>query len=101
MTGIKITSRELSRILLLDLIRILSISLVVIAHMLKVSINWDGSLFRVPGLENVITVGGVGVMFAIVLSGMVLEYNYGKIKVNIPKFYFKRLKRIYPVYWLC
>jgi peptidoglycan/LPS O-acetylase OafA/YrhL len=47
-----------------------------------------------------VSIGGIGVTLAIVLSGMSLEYNHGGQKYRYTEFIGNRLKRIYPAYWL-
>jgi peptidoglycan/LPS O-acetylase OafA/YrhL len=47
-----------------------------------------------------VSIGGIGVTLAIVLSGMALEYNHGGQKYRYGEFIWNRLMRIYPTYWL-
>jgi peptidoglycan/LPS O-acetylase OafA/YrhL len=54
------------------------------------------------GIRNFywVTIGGFGVTLFLILSGMCLEYSYGGQKYSYTEFVRKRLRRIYPSYWL-
>ena len=54
------------------------------------------------GIRNFywVTIGGFGVTLFLILSGMCLEYSYGGQRYSYTEFIRKRLRRIYPSYWL-
>ena len=89
------------RLLLFDLLRITGILLVVLCH---IGIFCGYSL-----LSNCVNIfdiffigaGTVGVGIFLLVSGSVLEYNHGDIKLeNYFEFVKKRLLRVYPAYWM-
>lgn len=82
------------RIVFLDLLRVLAVLLVVFSHYI------DSPRFL--GIKDFywVSIGGIGVTLAIVLSGMSLEYNHGGQKYRYGEFIWNRLMRIYPTYWL-
>jgi peptidoglycan/LPS O-acetylase OafA/YrhL len=69
-------------------------SLVVFSH-------YTGGVF-VFGIRNFywVSIGGFGVTLFIVLSGMCLEHNYGGHRYRYAEFIRRRLRRVYPSYWL-
>jgi peptidoglycan/LPS O-acetylase OafA/YrhL len=82
------------RIVFLDLLRVFAVLLVVFSH------YTDSPRFL--GIRDFywVSIGGIGVTLAIVLSGMSLEYNHGGQRHRYAEFIGNRLKRIYPTYWL-
>lgn len=96
------------RLIFLDLIRVLAIVLVVATHLVHqisrfTDYHWIKKFIPYLGIPNFFwtSFAGLGVVIFIILSGMVLEYNYGQAAINYFSFIFKRLKRIYLTYWLC
>lgn len=87
------------RFIIFDLIRILAIGLIIFAHLMQTLGKEIGGFFGCPNFYFV-SLGGVGVSFFLILSGMAMEAGYGKVQINYGKFLYKRVKRIYPVYWL-
>ena len=85
--------------IILDLIRGLAISAIVGVHIAQALHSPLGAAF---GLKNFYYVswGGVGVTVFIILSGAVLELNYGNTSVNYWRFVKKRIFRIYPLYYM-
>ena len=96
--------KKSGRSLLLDLIRIVSISLVIGDHILQHLTNPTARLliqsFGIKGFYWT-NMGSVGVTLFLILSGMALEYNHGKEKIKYFSFIAKRFTRIYSTYWLC
>jgi len=88
-----------TRIVLFDIVRIIAVGLVIFVHLLQRQGHPWGRGFGIPGFYYV-TLGGVGVTLCVILSGMVLEYNYGHHELDYFSFVLKRAKRIYPIYWL-
>lgn len=84
----------------LDLIRCLAIALLLLAHIGQIIKGPIGNAF---GLRHFyyVSLGGLAVTIFLILSGIVLELQYGKKKTSYSQFIIKRLIRIYPVYYLC
>jgi len=90
------------RILFFDLVRVLAILLVVIQHVphnvfpLNLGLNIPHYGF--------LNIGRIGVFLFIFASGAVLEYSNGNKAINsiseMAYFYYRRLVRIYPAYWI-
>lgn len=96
------------RLIILDVIRTLAIFLVIGTHILQRVVrfdreSWIVALTQYGGIKDFfwISWAGFGVMIFIILSGMVLEYNYGQTAIQYLSFMYKRFKRIYLTYWLC
>lgn len=93
---------ERKRILFFDLVRVIAILMVVIQHVPHDFFPLNFGMY-IPhyGLLNI---GRVGVFLFIFVSGAVLEYNYGNKAINsiseMVEFYYRRLVRIYPAYWI-
>lgn len=89
----------------LDAIRFILAIMVLLGHsMFDVSLNqlWDNSYFH--DFTHAISNGSQAVAFFFVLSGFLITYLLIKEKeekssVNIPKFYMRRILRIWPVYF--
>lgn len=91
---------SISRSLILDLIRILAISLVAFAHIFQsVGNKTYGGFFGWPGFYYV-SWGGVGVTIFIVLSGFLLEIKQQNANLNFKKYIQDKFLRIYPTYWI-
>jgi peptidoglycan/LPS O-acetylase OafA/YrhL len=89
------------RSVLLDIIRTLAIAIIVFYHILVV--NLKSPLANIHfGISPFYwkTWGEVGVTIFLILSGIVLELNYGKRKLKYLSFIYNRILRIYPVYYL-
>jgi peptidoglycan/LPS O-acetylase OafA/YrhL len=91
--------RPRMRYVLLDLIRGFAIVLVLIAHIGQRTGSPYGQPFGIPHFYYV-TLGGLGVTIFIILSGLVLELQYGSAKFSHSRFIAKRVLRIYPTYYL-
>lgn len=96
------------RLAIFDWLRTIAISLVIGDHLIRTiavfkPTPWILMLTKSLGSPNFwwFNVGGIGVIVFLILSGMVLEYNYGGKTIKYLDFMFKRLKRLYLVYWLC
>lgn len=98
------------RLSIFDWLRSLAILLVITDHIFnQMSVFYPHasfmSLIRLKSFSPLfsITLGGAGVIIFLVLSGMVLEYNYGYGRRSIKyfSFIFKRFKKIYSLYWVC
>jgi peptidoglycan/LPS O-acetylase OafA/YrhL len=98
------------RILFFDLWRIIAISLVVVQHTAGTfNLNWltatYGPLGRISGITGLGgNLGNIGVELFIILSGCVLEYQYGaKVRaglLDLYQFIRKRILHLYPAYWM-
>ena len=100
------------RILIFDLIRILAISMVVVQHTAGFfNLSWLTATYGPLGKISAITglggnLGNMGVELFIILSGMVIEYRYGKqLRDGFSNFTYggfiaKRIAHLYPAYWL-
>lgn len=87
-----------NRLMFLDIMRILAISFVVLTHISKTLHSYYFVL--IPNIYD-FGIGMFGVILFIITSGAVLEYNYGSMEWRqIPRFLLKRIKRIYPIYWV-
>jgi peptidoglycan/LPS O-acetylase OafA/YrhL len=88
----------MARLLIFDLLRIIAIALVVIAHIAqKLNIPILNSAYGIPNFYFV-SPGGMGVTILLVVSGAVLYLNHPKV-IYYKDFIIKRLHRIYPAYW--
>jgi peptidoglycan/LPS O-acetylase OafA/YrhL len=88
------------RSVLLDVFRTLAISLVVFSHVSEYLKTPYGAYF---GIKNFyfVTIGGIGVTFFIVLSGIAIERRYHGRRMPFGQFISRRLYRVYPAYYLC
>ncbi|SBS33440.1 Acyltransferase family protein [Marinomonas aquimarina] len=89
----------MARSVLLDLLRIMAISLVFVAHFGQVLDHWTGEFFGIKNFYYV-SLGGVGVSMFLVLSGVLAGLT--DLPKNTPFFRYlgKKILRIYPLYWL-
>lgn len=95
------------RLAIFDWIRVIAIGLVISDHMFRTI-----KLFKPSPILSTLTTsigdyhfwwfnwGGTGVILFLILSGMVLEYNYGNKKIAYLSFIWKRCNRLYPIYWI-
>ena len=90
------------RLLFFDILRIVAVTAVVYSHI----IMFQGII---PRPEDLLVfnfvyygIGIVGVYILLFVSGAVLEYSYPNLNTfdDIVNFYFRRLTRIYPAYWI-
>ncbi len=94
-----------SRLLFIDTLRILGITLIVLQHVegyFPYISNLNQSIgFRLGDFYNA-NFGTLGVSIFLLASGFSLGISYGDIgsKVTLANFYKKRVLRIYPAYWL-
>ncbi len=91
--------RKYDRVPLFDFIRVIAVLMIIFVHIFQRYQLEYGYPF---GINNFywVSIGGLGVTLLVILSGAVLQYNYGDKKINYWQFVFRRIKRIYPVYWL-
>lgn len=83
----------------LDIFRCVAIALVLLAH-IGLVLHWRiGEFFGIPNFYWV-SLGGIGVTMFLILSGTVLELQYGNKNIRYLQFIAKRFLRIYPVYYL-
>jgi peptidoglycan/LPS O-acetylase OafA/YrhL len=87
------------RVVLFDIVRVIGVSLVVLAHIFQTLGLPAGDAFGIRGFYYV-TIGGLGVTLMLVLSGASLEYAYGGRPRLGAGFMWRRATRIYPTYWL-
>lgn len=88
------------RIVLLDLLRVIAITLLLVSHVGAVFNHPVGSYFGIDHFYYV-TLGGVAVTIFLLLSGIVLELSYGEKNYKYFEFVLSRILRIYPVYYMC
>jgi peptidoglycan/LPS O-acetylase OafA/YrhL len=87
-----------NRLLFLDIMRIFAMSFVMLTHISKTLHSYYFVL--IPNIYD-FGIGMFGVILFIVISGATLEYNHGSMEwKQIPRFFLKRIKRIYPIYWV-
>lgn len=94
--------RETERVLVADLLRVVAILLVLLSHVLiSLGAPWAEAgqprLGIFPFVWN--TWGEIGVTLFLILSGFGLGYRYRGAPVDFRPFYFKRIVRIYPIYY--
>lgn len=94
------------RLLIFDLLRIFAISLILFSH-LQFFFNFNYFLFgNAAGtwIGNVffLSLGNIGVILFIIVSGAVLELNKKPMNhiVDYGNFMYSRLIRVYPAYWI-
>lgn len=97
--GERAISSSQGRLIGLDLLRCLAIVLVLLVH---VGAELGSSVSRPFGFSGFykVTLGGVGVTLFLIISGAVLELQYGKHSIPYRKFIARRVWRIYPVYYM-
>lgn len=84
------------RIFYLDLVRALATLLIVLTHFNNPFFSGGGYLFTNTPFG--IYVGGVGVSLFLIISGASLGVTY-RNPINLKKFFWKRFKGIYPMFW--
>ncbi|MFD1382469.1 acyltransferase family protein [Rhodanobacter aciditrophus] len=84
---------------LLDLLRIFAIVLVFVAHFGQLLDSNVGQFFGVKNFYYV-SLGGVGVSLFLVLSGLLAGLTGLARPTPYTHYIWKKLKRIYPIYWL-
>jgi peptidoglycan/LPS O-acetylase OafA/YrhL len=92
-----------ARVLLFDVLRVIAICMVLYSHVL-ITMGPPFSEAGLPyiGIKNFYwaTWGQIGVTLFLAVSGLSLEYNYGRRKVRVGTFYLRRILRIYPTYYM-
>lgn len=83
----------------LDLVRCFAVTLLLIAHIGQTIHSPIGDFFGIPHFYYV-SLGGLAVTIFLILSGSVLELQYGRKDSDYLHFLLKRILRIYPVYYL-
>ncbi|MBE9572722.1 MAG: acyltransferase family protein [Proteobacteria bacterium] len=93
-----------ARVLLLDFLRVVAISMVLFSHVsITVGPPWNqlNQFFvGVRGFFYWTTWGEIGVTIFLIISGLSLEYTYGEKEYSFTSFYIRRIIRIYPIYYL-
>lgn len=93
--GLDLSNKKLQE---LEILRAMAIILIVFIHFLP-ALNFGYFQQFLMSIRELLTVVGLSIFFFV--SGFVLYYNYPQISLKtLDKFYYKRLKRIYPLYWL-
>lgn len=89
----------MNRSTLLDSLRVLAITLVLVAHIGQLMDHASGDFF---GWKNVyfVSLGGVGVTLFLILSGVLAGLSQAQGKHSYASYLLKKARRIYPVYWL-
>lgn len=94
---------EGDRILFLDLLRVIGLTMVILSHVL-ITIGPPWSQIGQPyfGIRNFYwaTWGELGVTLFLIVSGLSLECRYGTRPIPYGVFLLKRITRIYPVYYM-
>jgi peptidoglycan/LPS O-acetylase OafA/YrhL len=88
----------MSRLLIFDLLRIVAIFLVIIAH---IGQKHNISILNCAcGVQDFyfVSFGGIGVTIFLIVSGAALRLSNSQV-ISYKKFIIKRLCRIYPAYW--
>lgn len=97
-----------NRLLIFDILRIISIILIVTLHVAEEKVpslsSFLSPLLTNIGIGNIINdaLGNWGIIIFIIVSGAVIEYTYGpklNSNFNYRNFMEKRLIRVYPAYW--
>ncbi|RDL43562.1 acyltransferase [Marinomonas piezotolerans] len=84
---------------LLDLLRLLAISLVFLAHFGQLFDSTAGQFFGIKNFYYV-SLGGMGVSIFLVLSGLLAGLTDLTKPIGYFRYLWKKLCRIYPIYWL-
>ena len=89
----------MNRSLLLDSLRILAITLVLIAHIGQLFGHHIGDFF---GWKNIyfVSLGGVGVSLFLILSGLLAGLSDSARPLGYLRYLLKKARRLYPAYWL-
>lgn len=88
-----------ARSALLDLVRVLAITMVLVAHLGQLFDHPAGEFFGIKNLYFV-SVGGLGVTLFLLLSGVLVGLSRPVRRADYGAYLYKRVKRIYPLYWL-
>lgn len=89
----------MERSVLLDLLRITAIVLVFVAHFGQLLDTQAGTFFGIKNFYYV-SLGGVGVTLFLVLSGVLAGLMDMQRPIFYPTYLFKKVLRIYPLYWM-
>ena len=85
--------------MMLDVVRCVAIGLLLMAHIAQAVGSPLGGFFGIHNFYYV-SFGGLAVTIFLILSGMVLELQYGSRKSSYVLFIIKRCLRIYPIYYM-
>lgn len=85
------------RLFYLDLVRALAAILIVVTHFNNPYLMQGHYVLAIEPFG--IYVGGLGVSLFLIISGAALMVTYGD-RVDLKRFYWKRFKGIYPMFWL-
>ncbi|WP_172192227.1 acyltransferase family protein [Actinomyces faecalis] len=85
------------RLFYLDLVRALATALIVLTHVNNPYLS-EGR-YLLTNQPFGIYVGDLGVSLFLIISGAALAYTYRR-PLNLRRFYWKRFKGIYPMFWL-
>lgn len=88
-----------TRLVLLDLLRVLGITLVLISHIGRAIQHPIAQFFGIKGFYWA-SIGSVGITIFLILSGLALHLNYRYKDISYRRFMVGRILRIYPTYWL-
>jgi peptidoglycan/LPS O-acetylase OafA/YrhL len=94
-----LTTEQRMRNIGLDLLRCGAIVLLLLAHIGQSIGSPFGRSFGIPNFYHV-SLGGLAVTIFLILSGVVLQLQYGHKSIDYPQFLAKRFLRIYPAYYL-
>jgi peptidoglycan/LPS O-acetylase OafA/YrhL len=89
----------MTRSIILDAARCIAIVLLLLAHIGQTLRHPVGGFFGIPDFYCV-SLGGLAVTLFLLISGTVLERQYGQKHIKYIQFIVKRCLRIYPVYYM-
>lgn len=87
------------RIVILDIARCGAIIMLLLAHIAQAIENPLGVFFGIKGFYFV-SLGGIAVTIFLIISGLAIELQYGSKEIKYHLFILKRIRRIYPIYYL-
>lgn len=89
----------MKRSVLLDIIRAISVIIIILVHILQEIEHPLGGFFGIKRIYYV-SGGGIAVSILLIISGIVLQLRYGSGDIKYWSFLKKRVLRIYPTYFL-
>lgn len=87
------------RIVILDIARCIAIVMILLTHIAQTTKSPLDFFVGIKGFYYV-SLGGIAVTIFLIISGLVIELQYGSKEIKYHIFVIKRILRIYPVYYL-